>query len=293
MLDPLQPTAGADHRIGPAAKVVENKSQKNLSWNKTILSNCWNYLQYLLYFFVWFFFPSEVPLLDSDKRGEVFQLRVEVDGARRELSFALAHVYLRETGGWSRVRVILDWRKNSARSVLWRCDETLVVVVVVPLTRTQVDISHPFFFSKKKKNMYIQFKKIKHVSLKIRQAFWSKSPKGFSFSFFFYVVIIAMIAGMYDCHLQMVVISVPASGDDNPMLTLYGELPCVVAHLIYSLPRSFVDVSRPRFWKLGPVPPLTEKKKQKKKLITFVGMWHFIFWVLYIDLICMSTDKRQ
>lgn len=51
---------------------------------------------------------------------------------------------------------------------------------------------------------------------------------------------------MYDCHLQMVVISVPASG--VPMLTLYGELPCFVAHLIYSLLiQSFMDVNKASF----------------------------------------------
>lgn len=41
-----------------------------------------------------------------------------------------------------------------------------------------------------------------------------------------------MIAGMCDCRLQMVVISVPASGDDNPMLILHGESPSSVAHLV-------------------------------------------------------------
>lgn len=135
------------------------------------------------------------------------------------------------TKEWSGLGLILDG-PNPARSLLWNCE-----TVMVHLTRTQVDISHPWFLTKYiEKNVYTMTNKTciynlkKHVSLRVRRALLIQESK--RLLIIFYYVVIAMIVRMYDCHLQMVVISVPASGDDNPMLTLCDELPRFVTHLI-------------------------------------------------------------
>lgn len=76
----------------------------------------------------------------------------------------------------------------------------------------------------------------------------------------------------------MVVISVPASGDDdNPMLTLYGALSCFVAHLIYSLLINVWTFRGPRFSGNAAVPP-----SYKNYSWSSLECGILYFWILYL-----------